>query len=115
MRRDENGVVAPEVLDELPDGAYLVRVEPDRWPIQNEEFCLVHHGIRQAHALPVTFGQMSDDLPAYVGQTTLLYHGVHAIPGLSSCQPFQPGAESEVLPHAEVKMQGIVLRHIADA
>ena len=79
MSRNENGVRPRKVFDKLAHRADLVRIQADRRFVQDDELGLVHQGVRQADALPVPFGKMSDDPPADVGQRALLRDGIHPL------------------------------------
>ena len=56
VRREDDGVLAPEFGDQLADLEALLRVEAGRRLVQNEHGRLVDDGLRQADALPEPLG-----------------------------------------------------------
>ena len=115
VRRDQHGVVARQVFDQLSHGTDLVRVQPDRRFVQNDQLRFVHQRVGQANALAVTFGQVADNPAAHVRQPALLHHDLSTTAAAADAESFQSRAKLEVFAHAHVKVQRIVLRHVADA
>src|SRR6267143_1492109 len=75
----------------------------------------MHEGICQANALTETFGKLADDSAADVREGALFHDAIHALARFFATQTFEPGAKFEVFPHAHIYMQGIILRHVANA
>jgi hypothetical protein len=71
--------------------------------------------VGQADPLAVALGEVADDLFGNVLQAALGQDGVHPLAGTPPAEPLQPGAELEILPHPHLVVEGVVLRHVADA
>jgi hypothetical protein len=78
MRRDENGVGAAKLFDELSNGTNLVWIQADGWLIQNNQLRFMHERIGQSNALPITFGKVTDDFFLHVGQSALLHNDINS-------------------------------------
>ena len=114
VRRDEHGVVAPQVFDELAHGADLVRVQADRRLVQNDKLGLVDERIGEADTLAIAFRQITDDFTADVRQRALLHHNFDPFAALANPQAFQPGSKLEIFAHSHVEVQRIVFRHVTN-
>src|SRR5207244_5221322 len=108
-------LVARQVLDELTHRADLVRVQPDRRLVQNNQLRFVRQRVRQTDALPVTFGQVAHDPAAHFGQTALLHYHINPLAAAADAKAFQPRAELEVFTHPHIEVERIVLRHVTNA
>ena len=58
-----------EVLDQVAHLANLIGIEADGRLVENQQIRFVHERVRQADALPVTFGKRADDPIFHVAQT----------------------------------------------
>ena len=81
-------MMCSEVVDALPHGAHLMRVEPDGGLIENDNRRLVDQRIGQAHALAIALGKFANHLPRGIGEVELFNHLVHAIAAGLAAQPF---------------------------
>ena len=80
MRRDENGVVAAKVADQVPHKADLIWVEADRGLVEDKEIRFVNHGVSETHPLTVTFGEAGYHLFFHILETAKFEHIADAFP-----------------------------------
>src|SRR5262249_4549848 len=96
----------------LPD---LHWVKTVRWFVQNQDAWVMDHRVRQADALPVTFGERSDQAPPDFANAATFHTVFQSLrPGLAR-HAAQLGAKRQVLLDAHLRIERYILRQIADA
>src|SRR5450432_1052841 len=68
VRREDDGLLAPDLLDERADLDDLVGVEAARRLVEDEDVRVVEHGLREAEALAVALRQLADELARDLGE-----------------------------------------------
>jgi hypothetical protein len=92
-----------------------LRIKTDGRLVENDQFRLMDERVRQSDTLAVAFGKVADDRPVHIRQAALFHDRVHALARTFPGQALQLGAKPQILPHPHLRMQRIVLRHVADA
>src|SRR4051812_33479185 len=59
---EQDGVLFPEVLDQLADLSDLVGIEANRRLVENEQIRFVQERVGQSNALTITFREGGDEL-----------------------------------------------------
>src|SRR5207237_1311607 len=113
--RNQDSVQMPQFLDELAHGANLVWVQSNGWLIENYQLRIMDERVRQADTLLITLGKLSNNPAMDFNQPALLQHFVQTFAAARPAQPFEPGPKLQILAHAHVPVQWIILRHITDA
>ena len=70
-------MVFAELPDQVADFDDLVRIQTDRWLVQNQHSRIAQQCLRNADALAVTFGKVTDQARVYIGnldQTANLFN-----------------------------------------
>ena len=75
----------------------------------------MNDGVRQSDALPITFGKLTDDACAHIGETALLENRINPFARTATAQSLQSRTELEVFAHPHLVVQWIIFRHVTDA
>ncbi len=95
----------------LPD---LVRIQPDRRLVQDQQLRIVYQRFRQTRPLAISFRQLPDDPPPNVLQPAKLLHFLHTAPDVPPTHTLQLRAETKILIHPHLRIQRDVFRHVSD-
>jgi hypothetical protein len=76
---ENDGVIARKAFDQISSLIDLLRVQSGRGLIKNEDIRVVNNGLRQADALPVTFGEFAKQLVLYIGNGASLANVINSL------------------------------------
>ena len=114
MRREDDRMLAGEILDQIADLHDLRRVKADRRLIENEEFRIAEQRLRKAATLPVALGKIADDAALHIGDAQTLHCVLDLLFPLGRRYFFQSGGKGQVVTHAHFRIDRRDLRQIAD-
>ena len=89
-------------------------IEPDGRLVEDQHLGIIDDGLGQAHPLAIPLGQGADEPVLHVGDEAPVHHLRHPRPALPPRDALHLGHEVEVGGHPHVRVQGHVLREIAD-
>ena len=90
-------------------------IEAGRRLVENQDVRVVDDGLREADALPVSFGQLGALTVRHVGDARALHHLLDASRPLAGGHAFDLGDEPEILEDAHVGVERRRLRQVAGA
>src|SRR5262249_6899474 len=114
VRRKHDRMLAGEAVDEPANLMNLARVESDGRFVEHQDRWIVNDGLRQAHALAITFGKLAADAMAHVGKPTNLEHALDRVVDFGTVQTAQFSDEAQVRFHAHIGVKWWALGQITD-
>src|ERR1041385_353643 len=115
VRREDDGAVGGELLDEAADLDDLLGVEADRRLVEDEHRRVVDQRAREADALAVALGEAAHDARRDVGEKAFGEHALERVFESALRDAFDAADELEIRAHGHVVIERRVLRQIADA
>ena len=109
------GVVLSEPRDQLPYLDSLIRVQPLRGFVEDQDVRLGEDRLGQTHTLAVSLREVGDGPIVNLCDSRLLDGGVNPVPGLRGIDSAQPGHEGQELPDQHIVVQGIRFGKVSDA
>ena len=106
MRRQHNGAILRDLLDQVTDLHDLVRVQTVRRLVQNNELGVVDDGLRYTHALLITAREVTDQTFVEMTDPALAHNLLHGRRYLAVRDMTQARAILQVLRHRQIRVQG---------
>src|SRR5581483_119910 len=69
MRREHHCMSPRQLLNECTNFNNLLRIKANSWLIKHQDVWVMDDGLRQPHALPVPFGQMTSHTVRHMRKT----------------------------------------------
>ncbi len=111
---DGHPVAARQLDHQLPEAVASHRVDPRSGLVEDQDFRLVDHRHRQRQTLANAQRQVVGQLVGHLLQVEAPEHFADPCRDAIRRQVEQPGVQHQVLPHAQLGIQGKGLGHVAD-
>ena len=108
-------MLAGQVADEFARLVDLLGIEAGRGLVEDEHVGIVHDGLRESNALPVSLGKLAQQLVFDIGHVAASHHIIDAPVEFLARQAFEPAHKAQILVGFHVGIEGRRFRQIADA
>ena len=115
VRRQDQAVIASQILYQRADLADLVGIESDGGFVEDDHVGFMDDGLGNAHALLVPLGERTDQPAAHVAQAAAVPGTLHRRRQRTGLDLMQAACQAQVFIDLEFPIEGRDLRKIADA
>ena len=114
VRAEDDGMFAGQLAQQLANLDNLFGIEPGCGLVEDQDVRVVDDRLRQSDALPVAFGELSNQLVPDISHGAAANHFIDPPPDIRRGDALQPADEVEVLRNLHLGIDWRRFREVAD-